>query len=43
LLNQTNFDDTVPSTYRQQAKLAVKDDYNFDFLEMGLEHSEAEL
>ena len=43
LLNQTNFDDTVPNKYRQQAKLALKDDYNFDFLEMGLEHSEAEL
>jgi len=43
LLNQTNFDETVPEIYRQQAKLAVKDEYNFDFLEMGLEHSEAEL
>jgi len=43
LTNQTNFDQTVPEKYRLQAKLAVKDDYNFDFLEMGLEHSEAEL
>jgi predicted nuclease of restriction endonuclease-like (RecB) superfamily len=43
LLNQTNFDETVPEEYRQQAKLSVKDDYNFDFLEMGIEHSEAEL
>ena len=43
LLNQTNFDATVPEKYRLQAKLAVKDDYNFDFLEMGEEHSEAEL
>ncbi|MCL1996278.1 MAG: PDDEXK nuclease domain-containing protein [Defluviitaleaceae bacterium] len=43
LLNQTNFDETVPEKYRNQAKLSVKDDYNFDFLEMGLEHSEAEL
>ena len=43
LTNQTNFDDTVPEKYRLQAKLAVKDDYNFDFLEMGIEHSEAEL
>ena len=43
LLNQTNFDETVPEIYRRQAKLAVKDEYNFDFLEMGLEHSEAEL
>jgi len=43
LLNQTNFDEAVPEKYRLQAKLSVKDDYNFDFLEMGLEHSEAEL
>jgi len=43
LTNQTNFDDTVPEKYRLQAKLAVKDDYNFDFLEMGIEHSEEEL
>ena len=43
LTNQTSFDKTVPEKYRLQAKLAVKDDYNFDFLEMGVEHSEAEL
>ena len=43
LLNQTNFDENVPEKYRLRAKLSVKDDYNFDFLEMGLEHSEAEL
>ncbi|MCL2512206.1 MAG: PDDEXK nuclease domain-containing protein [Bacteroidales bacterium] len=43
LLNQTNFDEAVPEKYRLQAKLAVKDDYNFDFIEMGIEHSEAEL
>jgi predicted nuclease of restriction endonuclease-like (RecB) superfamily len=43
LTNQTNFDETVPEKYRFQAKLAVKDDYNFDFIEMGIEHSEAEL
>ena len=43
LTNQTNFDETVPEKYRLQAKLAVKDEYNFDFLELGIEHSEAEL
>jgi predicted nuclease of restriction endonuclease-like (RecB) superfamily len=43
LTNQTNFELTLPEKYRLQAKLAVKDDYNFDFIEMGLEHSEAEL
>jgi len=43
LANQTNFDEAVPEKYRLQAKLAVKDEYNFDFLEMGIGHSEAEL
>ena len=43
LTNQTNFDETVPEKYRHQAKLAVKDEYSFDFLEMGAEHSEEEL
>jgi predicted nuclease of restriction endonuclease-like (RecB) superfamily len=43
LTNQTNFDETVPEKYRLQAKLAIKDDYNFDFIEMGIEHSEREL
>jgi predicted nuclease of restriction endonuclease-like (RecB) superfamily len=33
LTNQTNFDEAVPEIYRMQAKLAVKDDYNFEFLE----------
>jgi len=33
----------IPEKYRLQAKLAVKDEYNFDFIEMGIEHSEAEL
>ena len=43
LTNQTNFDQTIPDKYKYQAKLAVKDEYNFKFLEMGLEHSEEEL
>jgi predicted nuclease of restriction endonuclease-like (RecB) superfamily len=43
LLNQTNFDQTLPEKYRPQAKLAVKDEYTFDFLELGEEHSEREL
>ncbi len=43
LLNQTNFDKTVPAKYQNQAKLAVKDEYTFDFLELGEEHSEKEL
>lgn len=43
LLNQTNFDKTLPETIVQQAKLAVKDEYTFDFLELGEEHSEQQL
>jgi len=43
MTNQTNFDKVVPRKYRHQAKLAVKDEYSFDFLELGEEHSEKEL
>lgn len=43
MLNQTNFDQTVSEEIRNQAKLAVKDEYTFDFLELGEEHSEREL
>jgi len=43
LANQTNFDAAVPEKVRAQAKLAVKDEYTFDFLELGEEHSEREL
>lgn len=43
LLGQTNFDQTVMPCIRAQAKLAVKDEYTFDFLEMSEQHSEREL
>ena len=43
LLSQTSFDQTLPDTIRRQAKLAVKDEYTFDFLELAEEHSEREL
>ncbi len=43
LLNQTNFDQALPEKYKHQAKLAVKDHYTFDFLELAEEHSEHEL
>jgi predicted nuclease of restriction endonuclease-like (RecB) superfamily len=43
LRGQTNFDRTLPARLRHQAKLAVKDEYTFDFLELGDEHSEKEL
>jgi predicted nuclease of restriction endonuclease-like (RecB) superfamily len=43
LLNQTSFDQTLPEDLRNQAKLAVKDEYTFDFLELSSEHSEFQL
>lgn len=43
LLGQTNFDQTLTPALRAQAKLALKDDYTFDFLELGAAHSEREL
>ncbi|MDD3324228.1 MAG: PDDEXK nuclease domain-containing protein [Sulfurospirillaceae bacterium] len=43
LLNQTNFDITIVEKYKHQASLAVKDEYNFDFLELGEEYSEHQL
>lgn len=43
LINQTNFDKALPEKIKNQAKLAVKDEYTFDFLELGDEHSEIEL
>lgn len=43
LLGQTNFDQALTPALRAQAKLAVKDEYTFDFLELSEEHSEREL
>ena len=43
LLGQTNFDQTLTPALRAQAKLAVKDEYTFDFLELDATHSEREL
>ncbi|WP_085595214.1 YhcG family protein [Thalassospira sp. MCCC 1A01428] len=43
LLGQTNFDKALTPELRAQANLAVKDEYIFDFLELGEEHSELEL
>ena len=43
LLGQTNFDKALAPAQRAQAKLAVKDEYTFDFLELGEEHAEREL
>jgi len=43
LLNQTNFDHAVLPQIREQAKIAVRDEYLFDFLELGEKHAEREL
>ena len=43
LLNETNFDQTVSESIKNQEILAVKDHYNFDFLEINDLHSEREL
>ena len=43
LLNQTNFEQTLVEKYKHQAKLAVKDSYNFDFLEIHESYKEREL
>ncbi len=43
LLNQTNFDEVLPNSIAGHAKLAVKDHYLFDFLDLSDEHEEREL
>jgi len=43
LVNQTNFDRTLPEALKAQAVLALKDHYTFDFLDLSEEHSEREL
>ena len=43
LLNQSNFDSILPEKVQQQAHLAIKDSYTFDFLNLADAHSESEL
>jgi predicted nuclease of restriction endonuclease-like (RecB) superfamily len=43
LLNQTNFDKTLPAKSERNASLAVKDEYMFGFLNLAPEHKESEL
>lgn len=43
LLGQTNFNKALTPRLRAQAKLAVKDEYTFDFLDLAEENSEREL
>jgi len=43
LTNQTNFEKTLPEKYQNQAVLALKDELQFDFLDLAEQHSEREL
>lgn len=43
LLGQSNFDTTLPDNIKNQAILAIKDEYSWDFPFLTDEHSEAEL
>jgi len=43
LTSQTNFDKTLPAPMQPQLALAIKDEYLFDFLELGDEYSERQL
>lgn len=43
LLSQTNFGGTLPPPLQDQAQLAVKPEYIFDFLDIGEEHTESEI
>ena len=42
LINQTNFDQVLTPELLDQAKLAVRDEYTFGFLELAEEHTERE-
>lgn len=43
VIGQQNFEQNLPENLQSQAILAVKDDYAFDFLELGDQHSEYQL
>jgi len=43
LTNQTNFDCTLPVEISKKAKLTVKDEYTFGFLELGEDYAERQL
>ena len=43
IVGQTNFEKNLPETIKNQAILAVKDEYTFDFLGLEEEYSESEL
>ena len=41
--SQTNFKETLPEPIAEQVRLSVKDEYTFDFLELGEAYSERQL
>lgn len=43
LLNQTNFATTVTEASRDQAILSIRDEYTFDFLDLGQDYNERQL
>jgi predicted nuclease of restriction endonuclease-like (RecB) superfamily len=43
LINQTNFEQTLPATTAQDADMFVKDEYLFDFLNLSEPYTEAQL
>jgi predicted nuclease of restriction endonuclease-like (RecB) superfamily len=43
LLNQHNFDTTIPDPIKHEAGLVLKDEYNFEFLNLGEIYSERDL
>jgi predicted nuclease of restriction endonuclease-like (RecB) superfamily len=43
LLGQTNFETTLPDSIKNQAVLAIKDEYTFDFMDLADDHSERQL
>lgn len=43
LLGQSNYDQTLPDSVKNQAILALRDDYSLPFLEIANEHSEHDL
>ena len=43
LLGQSNYEQTLPETIKQQAVLALRDDYSLSFLDFAGEHSERDL
>jgi len=43
MISQENFEANLPAKMKPEAKLSIKDEYAFDFLELGDEYSEREL